>query len=229
MKNLILTSEGITTEIIKDFFLELLEAQNIKKLCLISTERGNQDGDWIKYHAMLLRGLGLKVDIVNISKPVDAFLLYEYKAYYVCGGNTFYVLDQMRRMKVDKMLKKVISDGALYFGISAGSMLLCPDISIANYGSVDGKMTDINDIKIEDLSGFNVLPFYIFPHFRDSEKESVEKFYKDKKKPVITLTDEQAIYITDKAIRLLGDRSIFTLGEVPDIKVESKKESKSLI
>lgn len=229
MKNLILTSEGITNEKIKDFFLDLLREKNVKKICMIVNERSDSDGDWTHYHTMLLQGLGQDFDIINISKPVEAFRLYDYKAYYICGGNTFYILNQMRKNKIDKMLTNIIDEGKIYFSIHAGSMIACPDISMASYGASDGDMADINDVEMEDLTALGVIPFYIFPHYRSREKKYVQEYYKKTNNPIIGITDEQALYVNDNEYRLIGDSEYFSLGDLPEIKVEKDNETKKSI
>ena len=70
---------------------------------------------------------------------------------YVCGGNTFKILHKLRETRLDVYITKQVEQGALYVGVSAGSIIAGPDIEIAGWGS-EG---DENEVNLQDLEGFN--------------------------------------------------------------------------
>ncbi|MCW2604041.1 MAG: peptidase [Pseudonocardiales bacterium] len=47
---------------------------------------------------------------------------------YVGGGNTFYLLDKVRRSGLDALLPRQFDRGMLYIGLSAGASLMGPDV-----------------------------------------------------------------------------------------------------
>ena len=47
---------------------------------------------------------------------------------YVTGGNTFFLLQELKKAGADKLIKEQISAGKIYIGESAGAMILSPNI-----------------------------------------------------------------------------------------------------
>lgn len=134
--------------------------------------------------------------------------------YYVCGGNTFYILDRIRKTGIDNILLKAIKKDKLYIGVSAGSILTSNNIKTANLGK-DG---DDNEIGLKDITGFNILPFHFYPHYDETKKEAVEEFYKIEQEPIMALTDDQAIFVTDDKYILIGNKG----GIQKDVKIDNQ-------
>ena len=93
-----------------------------------------------------------------------------------------------------------IKSGKFYLGVSAGSIIPGPDIEISGWG----ESGDTNDINLQDLTGFGLVPYLITPHYTGKEKVDIEAF-KEKRKdePVIELTDDQAIFVEDGKMVLI--------------------------
>lgn len=181
-----------------------------KRACFLYTIRQESDQTWLDLYDEEFKALGLPYDPVNISEELDGLALPEYDIYYVCGGNTFYILDRLRKTRMDEVLKKAVQKGKIYIGVSAGSILACPDISVAGI-----ETGDENDIHLSDATGFSWISFYISPHYgAASDRMVVEKFFKEKQKPVIALTDKQMIAVTEAGIKLVGEKGGIQLGSI---------------
>jgi dipeptidase E len=197
---LLLTSTGLTNENLRKFFVSQFDTFNGKKVCLIFTIRKELDWQWLEHYENELKEMGLQYDCINISEEKDLSSLQEYDIYYVCGGNTFYILDRMRKTGIDKILVDAVQSGKFYLGVSAGSIIPGPDIEIAGLGE-DG---DINDIDLQDLAGLRLVPYIITPHYNQKEESGVEEFkQKRKNEPVIAITDEQAVFVEDGKMILI--------------------------
>lgn len=215
--NLFLTSAGFqdfqTKQIRKDLEFALREQYNElgdKRVCFLCTMRQESDRVWLDLYDEEFKALGLQYVSVNISEELNGLDLPEYDIYYVCGGNTFYILDRLRKTRMDEVLKKAVQQGKAYIGVSAGSILACPDISIA--GTEAG---DENDIHLSDLTGFSWIPFYISPHYEEAnERMVVEKFFREKQAPIVALTDSQMIVVTEKETKLVGEGGGIQLGNI---------------
>jgi dipeptidase E len=110
----------------------------------------------------------------------------------------------MRKTGVDKVLIQAIQDGKFYIGVSAGSIIVGPDIEISGWG----QDADTNDIHLEDLSGFKSVPYYIFPHYSDRINQEITAFQKDRGiEKVVGLTDAQALFVTDEEAILIGENA----------------------
>ena len=118
-------------------------------------------------------------DVSIFSENTAKEKLSEAKIVFISGGNTFYLLQELKRKNLTSYLKERIENGLLYIGESAGSVIAAPDIEYASI--VDDKTLAT---ELEDYTGLNLVDFYIVPHFEEepfveSSRNTVE-LYKDK-------------------------------------------------
>jgi len=199
---LLLTSAGLENKIIRDFATSQISEFKSKTVGVVITGQTPEERIYIDQSLKELRDLGMTTISMNISKDDNFNDLAEFDMYYVCGGNTFYILDRIRKTGVDNILLKAIKKDKLYIGVSAGSIIMAKNIKTANVGK-DG---DDNEIGLKDISGFNIIPFHFFPHYDETKKEAVEEFYNVEQEPIIALTDDQAIFVDNDKYTLIGDK-----------------------
>ena len=118
-------------------------------------------------------------DVSIFSENTAKEKLSEAKIVFISGGNTFYLLQELKRKNLTSYLKERIENGLLYIGESAGSVIATPNIEYASI--VDDKTLAT---ELEDYTGLNLVDFYIVPHFEEepfveSSRNTVE-LYKDK-------------------------------------------------
>ena len=118
-------------------------------------------------------------DVSIFSEEIAKEKLSEAKIVFISGGNTFYLLQELKRKNLITYLKERIENGLLYIGESAGSVIAAPDIE---YASVIDDETVATEL--DDYAGLNLVDFYIVPHFEEepfveSLRNTVE-LYKDK-------------------------------------------------
>ena len=118
-------------------------------------------------------------DVSIFSEEIAKEKLSEAKIVFISGGNTFYLLQELKRKNLIPYLKERIENGLLYIGESAGSVIAAPDIEYASI--VDDKTLAT---ELDDYIGLNLVDFYIVPHFEEepfveSSRNTVE-LYKDK-------------------------------------------------
>ncbi len=148
--------------------------------------------------------LGIIVEILNISTidKTDAEKILKKNDYiYVSGGNTFFLLQELKRSGIDKLIIEQVSSGKLYIGESAGSIIMAPDIEYVKYIDEMSKAP-----QLESTMGLNLISSYPVPHF---EHEFFSKMidevllnYKDK----ITLTpitNSQVILVRDDDVKVI--------------------------
>ena len=80
----------------------------------------------------LFKKLGAQLIEIDISteelaKIKEAF--EEADVIYFTGGNSFFLIDQLRKTGTDKLLKQQLKNGKLFIGESAGAIVCAPDIS----------------------------------------------------------------------------------------------------
>jgi dipeptidase E len=197
---LLLTSTGLNNDKIKEFFVSCFETFENKKACLIHTVREESDWQWMEYYDSEMRSICLEYDAINISEDKNLANLPEYDIYYVCGGNTFYILDRIRKTGLDKVLTEEVQKGKFYLGVSAGSIIVGPDIEAAGIGDADK-----DDVGLSDLAGLKLTEHIIMPHYCSEEEKDVQDFMERRKgEPVIALTDDQAVFVENGEITRIG-------------------------
>ncbi|MEI7741024.1 MAG: Type 1 glutamine amidotransferase-like domain-containing protein [bacterium] len=128
--------------------------------------------------------------IVNLSNGNGAAALDDAGLIFVCGGNTFSILAALREHGWVEKIQARVKAGALYIGVSAGSILASGSIELAGFGS-EG---DENEIALEDLTGFGFTNIAVFPHFKPSLAAEVDEFSQQVDYPVIAIADGQAVF-----------------------------------
>lgn len=111
-----------------------------------------------------LKSHGLIIDELEISTATkdeiqNKLLKNEY--IYISGGNTFFLLKEMKRTGTDKILIEQVSSGKLYIGESAGAIILSPNIEYAK------EMDDYKAVDLESYDSLNLINFYPLPHYKD--------------------------------------------------------------
>ncbi|ORI11804.1 Type 1 glutamine amidotransferase-like domain-containing protein [Campylobacter concisus] len=93
---------------------------------------------------------------------------------YVSGGNTFYLLNELRKSRVWQAIKNAVKAGKIYIGESAGAVVAAPDTRYAT-------PMDENSVNVSDFTGLNLVDFFIVPHFGcepfiEATRETMKKF-----------------------------------------------------
>lgn len=109
-----------------------------------------------------LEDLGMQITELNISTteaPKIKETIKNTDCIYISGGNTFYLLQELRKTGADELIKQHILTGKLYIGESAGAMITAPNIEYVCL------MDDPNEGKeLTDFEALNVVDFSTVPH-----------------------------------------------------------------
>lgn len=198
---LLLSSAGLGNREVKKVFQEQIGTLKNKKLCLICYEMKEGFEDWLTEMTEMFREIipGVKIMFLNLSEDIEVDNLPIFDAYYVSGGNTFFILGRMKELGIDKYLLKEIDKNKFYFGVSAGSMILGQDIE--RFASM---LNDKNEVELKDCKGFGQVPFDIVPHYDKDFEQDIIKIYEENNIPVVALTDDQAVLVTDDEMEIIG-------------------------
>jgi dipeptidase E len=201
---LLLTSAGFQNPKIAEAFVALGgKPISAMKVALVPTAaRSVEERYFVEESLRELSDIGLdQVTVFDASRPLASESeLDAMDGLYMCGGNTFFILKAIRESGFDKLITKFVRRGGVYVGVSAGSIIPGPDISVAGFGS-EG---DPNDVNLQDLTGLQLVPFTVFPHFKPHQQEEGQAFQKTVDCPVISLTDEQAVIVTNEGYLRIG-------------------------
>jgi len=197
---LFLTSSGFGNEEISAIFTREMskKPEGCKGLVVAYATSRDEEHPVNEARRDLVRMGCRHIAVINMKNHFDARKFGDYDFIYVCGGNTFSILKKMRETKMDKFIVKQVKGGAMYIGVSAGSIMAGENIEIAKEAG------DVNKVGLRNLKGFGFTDIAVFPHFTEDRRERLEEFKKRAKYPVVELTDSQAIICGDKNYVVIG-------------------------
>ena len=202
---LLLTSAGIKNETIKKEFYNLvgLTPEEIKAV-FIPTAKNVEIGDkkWLIANLYEMSNIVGEIDIVELTVQSPEVLKKRLEwadVIIVGGGNTYYLLEQVRKSGFSKMLPELLKD-RVYVGISAGSIICCPKIDVATID--DG---DENIVNLKDTSGLNFVDFEVSPHTPDVSLEANKEYAKTIKNKLYAYDDDMAVKVDGNKVELVGN------------------------
>lgn len=201
MTKLLLTSTGLANQNITNQFLQIIDkpVSQIKIIFVPTASRSEEELKYVQESKKELIDLSIpenNIKTLNLDKPVSFKEVEDFDVIYVCDGNTFYLLKKVRETGFDKVIIEFAKTDKLYFGVSARSILVCPNIDIAS-------PFDENDINLTDLTGLNLTDVIVSPHYKDEEISIIGDFKKKSQYEVVPLTDEQALLVIDGETKIV--------------------------
>lgn len=205
-KTLLLTSGGMD---MRNEITKLLQkpAYDVNVAFITTAAKAVDDVDFVKKDFNTMRDMGFNIEEFDIEGKTEQQLFEILKLkdiIYVEGGNTFYLMKAMQACHFEKVLRKLLKEGIVYIGASAGSVVAGRTIQTANKF---GTGPDQN-MRLASLKGLNLIPFDIFVHYQPSDAEVIKQKIKNPKKRFKTLrilSDRQALLVQGKEIALIGD------------------------
>ena len=195
MKKLLLTSTGFTNPKLGKRFLQLLskDPSAARVLFVPTASRTEHEMKYVRESEDELVQLGiLKENIVwfDYQNPDAIGDVSRFDVVYICGGNTFFLSEKLRETGMDKKIIDLVQQGKIYVGVSAGSVIAGPDISIAG-------PFDENEFNLKDMSGWKLTDKVTCPHYDKKEANIIEEFKKKLPYAIVPITDGQAFMETD--------------------------------
>ena len=164
--------------------------------------------EYVRLGQESLEGLGLRVLPLDVSKasPEEiAVSLSQGDLIYISGGNTFYLLQELKKKELCELIRQRVSNGMLYMGESAGAIISAPDIE---YNHIMDDKTVAKELK--DYSGLALVDFYTLPHNKEypfvESTEEILKVYKDKLK-LLPINNKEAIIVKDGKVEVKKEPS----------------------
>ncbi len=129
---------------------------------------------YVREARMAFEELGLVVDELELTQASEQEIADKLKSnnyIYISGGNTFFLLQELKRTGADKILIEQIRNGKPYIGESAGSMIMSPNVE---YVALMDDKTKAPSLKSPDA--LHMVDFYPVPHYTNYPfKKTVEK------------------------------------------------------
>lgn len=148
-----------------------------------------------------LENLGLIIDELDVSTAsfeVIAKKIAHNDIIYVTGGNTFFLLQELKRTGADKLITVEVEAGKLYLGESAGAVITGANIEfIKTMDSIDKAPN------LTNYDALNLVNFYTVPHFNSVPfKKITQKIVNENEESLklVPISNKEAILVQDNEI-----------------------------
>jgi dipeptidase E len=146
-----------------------------------------------------------------VDIPFDRVLMREvFKSdiIHLSGGNTFYFLASLRKSGLLPELKSFVQRGGVLTGLSAGAIMMTPSIQTAGFPEFD---CDDNDEGLRNLKSLSLVPFEVFPHYKNSKRYETELIAYSKKSrlPLYAIPDGAGIIVDGNTQKFIGKVQCF--------------------
>ena len=151
----------------------------------------------------LFKKLGASVTEIDISTEAYSTIQAVFEdadVIYFTGGNSFFLMDQLRKTEADELLKKELANGKLMIGESAGAIICAPTIQYIE--QMDEKPEDYSQ---EDNEGLDLIDFYVLPHYLTAPfKKITERIMAEfSDLNICAINNHQAIIVNDEGSKVI--------------------------
>ena len=151
----------------------------------------------------LFKKLGAIVTEIDISTEAYSTIQSVFEdadVIYFTGGNSFFLMDQLRKTETDELLKKELANGKLMIGESAGAIICAPTIQYIE--QMDEKPEDYSQ---EDNEGLDLIDFYVLPHYLTAPfKKITERIIAEfSDLNICAINNHQAIIVNDEGSKVI--------------------------
>ncbi|HOR02209.1 MAG TPA: Type 1 glutamine amidotransferase-like domain-containing protein [Candidatus Woesebacteria bacterium] len=205
MRQFFLTSAA--NYVLSDIVKNLPMSSNKYNVAFIPTasEVYNEDTQWVDNdrNALIKMGFNLKTEfsITGLKKEEIITKLENINLIFVCGGNPFYLLDQVIKSGFDEILKDKTNPDTIYIGSSAGSMIIGDHIDLVSTADEVSKALQLKS------KGLKIIDLAILPHWGNQElyeeyKSEFNKFYIENIK-IVPLTNYQYLKVINNNYEII--------------------------
>ena len=150
--------------------------------------------------------MGFEVQILDVSKASEAEAKAKIGAaqvLYVSGGNTFYLLRELKKKNLAGLIASRVRSGELvYVGESAGAMIAAPSVE---YASAMDNASGSESVATQ--TGLDLVKFYPVPHYGEEpfvqSAAEILKIYGGKLK-LVPINNAEAIAVHGDKFEILG-------------------------
>jgi dipeptidase E len=160
---------------------------------------------------------GLTVDHLRWDADYAATLARA-EAVFVGGGNTYALLERLRKSGLLDAIRARVGAGLPYIGVSAGSNVAGPNILTTN---------DWNVVGLPAFDALSLVPFNVNPHYRETDPamapgsetrdQRIAEYLLVRDNPVVGIEESTLVRVVDGVATVLGRgrARVFVRGREP--------------
>jgi dipeptidase E len=217
---LLLTSAGISNPSIAKALIDLVgKRPEETTIAFVPTAANVEMGDkgWFISDLARLKDQGFKsIDIADISALEPNVWKQKFEAADVLffeGGNTYHLMHWMNQSGLTPLLREYLQT-KVYVGVSAGSMVVAPDLILKISQIVYGEDLD----QTEEMAALGLVDFYVLPHLGSQDFENVtepivRKAAANIGRKTYVLDDQSAIKVIDGVAEVVSEGKWFEINE----------------
>lgn len=174
--------------------------ENLKVLFIVTASKKKLNLNYLNVTLQYLLEAGCKPGIFDISGVSEEELrstVNKYDLILMGGGDTFYLMNEIRKTGFDKILKEWIKTKP-YVGISAGSYIMQPTIEIPTWYHPKEEWDYLTD-----FTAVNVVNFFFLVHAQKKDTEAIINRAKTENKELMIVNDGEALLVEDEKIEKL--------------------------
>ena len=200
-----LTSNGLTSEKLKEEFISAIENKG-KKCAVIPTamEKDKDHQQLLEETKNKLSEYGLDCDFFYFGQDQNE-KLYSYDVVYICGGNVFYLMQMIKQCCAEDVLRNIAMEKVVV-GVSAGSLIMQKDLEL-----IRDLIPRMNKrVKLKDLTALDITNnIEHLPHktryigIIDAFEKRVKTYERKVGHKVICLEDGQGIIIDGDSHKII--------------------------
>lgn len=155
--------------------------------------------------------------IETFDDPIEA--ISQAQGLYVGGGNTFLLTKGLHENNLIQAVRKRVSEGMPYMGVSAGANVACPTMQTTN---------DMPIVQPPSFETFDLVPFQINAHYHDgtiwmregdqfeqhfgeTRAQRIQEFHEHNNRPVIGLWEGSFLrWENESGILIGGSATVFS-------------------
>jgi len=122
---------------------------------------------------------------------------------YMGGGNTFYLLKELKDSGFLPKLERLVRKDVPFYGGSAGALICARTI-------IPALTIDPNDVKLKDFDAMEFVRDYdLWVHYEPTQNKKIQDYKEKHNLNLIALPENTGIFVTDETIEVVGPGSAY--------------------
>lgn len=184
-----------------------LKSRGVQKILFIPTA-GNVEHykEYITQAEQAFKSMGYQVNVIDIAEKQENDIvaaLEKAQTLYISGGNTFYLLQELKRKNILNKIKERVLAGMPYIGESAGAVIAYDTITYNEIMDDRHMAVNLADDKALGIFNHGIVPHFGEPPFTETSKRTLEAF-KDLV-DLIVINNHQAVIVNNSNFEIKSE------------------------